>query len=325
MMDRAAGSSAVRPATRRAAIGAILLAGSAATASPAAAIVQPEPLAAGVSAMIEAALATGDEATIETVVSLAKRTNPDAVAVINALVRRWQPARPATAYMPVVEAVDLPRIESPVVWSGKGEAGASHATGNTGSIGLTLGIELERDSLRWQHNLAANADYQKTDGAVSRNRYAAAYQGRLKFGDHYYVTGGLQWERDPLVGHLNRFVESAGLGWRVVQADDVHIDLDGGPALRQTRYIDGRKEATLLGRASVTMLWKLTETTRFDSSASAHLDSSSDSFATATALTAQLFGPLSTRVSFKLWHETDPPLGAARTNTASRVTFVYSF
>lgn len=297
-------------------------------ATPAIAAVQPAPdasLPKGVAEMIEAAIASGDEATLRTVVALAKQTNPKAVAAIDTLVGRLRPNRSLAAFEAVVSAVEVPDITPPIDWKGRGEAGASHSTGNTDSVGVTLGLELKREGPQWRHRFAANVDYQKADGAISRDRYAAEYQANLKFGSRYYVTGGLQWERDRLLGHRHRFIESAGLGWRAVESETFRVDLDGGPALRQTNYIDGEDESTILGRASLTTQWKLSDTTVFNSSASAYLDSGNDSFSTTTALTAKLLGPLSTRVSFNLWHETDPPVGAARTNTASRVTFVYSF
>src|SRR3546814_10813570 len=70
--------------------------------------------------------------------------------------------------------------------------------------------------------------------------------------------------------------------------------------------------------------WDITPRLGFSQDASAFLADNS-SFVSTSALTTRLFGALSSRLSFDVRHETEPPAGSVKTDTVSRVTLLYSF
>src|SRR3546814_10340233 len=69
--------------------------------------------------------------------------------------------------------------------------------------------------------------------------------------------------------------------------------------------------------------WDITPRLGFSQDASAFLADNS-SFVSTSALTTRLFGALSSRLSFDVRHETEPPAGSVKTDTVSRVTLVRS-
>ena len=98
-----------------------------------------------------------------------------------------------------------------------------------------------------------------------------------------------------------------------------------GPALRQTDYSDGRavNEPAVFLRTRFD--WKMTDTLRFSEEADIGIAKGNSTLNSTTALTANLYGALSGRLSFNYKKETDPPEGRKKTDTSTRVSLVYDF
>lgn len=282
-------------------------------AMPAAAAPLPPPVAA----MIEAS--AGDEAALKAVVEAAKKTNPGSVAEIDALVARLgeRAAAEREARLAAQGFLDG--------WDGEGQAGAYVSSGNVDDLGLSLGLALRKETRRWRHGLDAILDYQETEDIKTRERYFLGYTGNWKFDDRLYAYLLLSGERDRFAGYNSRFTESAGLGYRVIDRERLKLDVEGGPALRQTDFVGGDSEFTVSGRVAGNLIWDIAPTTRFTQNASVFLESGNSTITSLSAITTKMSDALSLRASFELRHETDPPFGRKSTDTATRVTVVYDF
>ncbi|HEX5262648.1 MAG TPA: DUF481 domain-containing protein, partial [Phenylobacterium sp.] len=110
--------------------------------------------------MIDAA--AGDPATLKTVVEIAKKTNPDSTAEIDAEVK---------ALAERAEAERVAKLSHQTFfegWSGKGQAGGFVSTGNSDDRGLTVVLGFTKESLHWRHGFEVLADYQESDGEASK-------------------------------------------------------------------------------------------------------------------------------------------------------------
>ncbi|MCZ8368892.1 MAG: hypothetical protein O9293_02810 [Porphyrobacter sp.] len=125
-----------RPALRMVAAASVLL-----VAQPALAEL-PQP----VRAMIDAAIATGDESKVRTVADIARTTNPADVGEIDALVADFATAMAACKAAMAKQAA-LSKAHSFESWSGRGELGGFRATGNSSNTGFTAGLTLERQGI----------------------------------------------------------------------------------------------------------------------------------------------------------------------------------
>src|SRR3546814_809750 len=119
-------------------------------------------------------------------------------------------------------------------WSGQGELGASTSSGNDESVGVTAGLQIAKEDLNWQHKFDALVDYRRTSGVTEKERLNTSYKGQRRIGKRLYAFGLLQYERDRPAGYYRRFSEGFGLGVRLVDQPDLRLDMDGGPAFRQT-------------------------------------------------------------------------------------------
>ena len=292
----------------------------------------PEP----VRAMVEAAIATGDEGKVGTVVELAKATNPGASAEIDALHKAFLETKAEERRL--AEAKRLEAVRQAGLfenWRGRGELGAARATGNSDYVGLTGALNITREGIDWKHQLRARADYQRDRGVTSREKYFAAYEPQYRIDSELFVYGLAQYESDVFQGYDARYALSAGVGYQAIKRPDLNLAVKAGPALRRTDYTSGEVDPRLAGLLGLDFDWtladglKLTQDTNLvaetGGAATVIFDSRNTTLALVSGLEARITGKLSTRLSYAIDYQSDPQPGKLGTDTLSRVTFVYGF
>ncbi len=316
----------VRRALRMAGLAGVLLA-----AQPALAEL-PQP----VRAMIEAAIATGDEGKVRTVAEIARTTNPDDTAAIDALIADFT-ASLAARKAAEAEARHIALREASLFenWSGRGELGGFRATGNSSNTGFTAGLTLERQGIAWRHRLTGRADYQRANGVTTREQFLGRYEPNINVSDRFYIYALAQYERDRFQGFSGRYALSGGMGYQAIKADALQLSLKAGPAYRVTQFVDGREESRIAGLLALDFDWQITERLKLtqDTNAVAEtggtavaiIDSRNTSIDLTTGLDATIAKSLKARLSYAVEYDSNPPPGAVQTDTLSRVTLIYDF
>lgn len=313
----------------------ILVAGVAATAllTPSAALAKiPEP----VRAMIDAAIASGDENKVRTVIELARETNPDDVEEIDAILAAYE-VELAAEEAAAAEAEEE-RIRNAGIfenWSGKGELGAFRSTGNSSNTGITAGLSLKREGIDWRHKLTGRADYQRSNGVTTREQFFASYEPNYKINDRLFAYALAQYERDRFQGFSGRYAVSGGLGYQIIDRPDLQLSAKAGPAFRITEFLDGTSEDRLAALFGVDFDWDITDRLKLThdtnavaeagGSATVLVDGRNTSLNLVTGLNAKISDDLSARFSYAIEYDSNPPPGAEQTDTLSRVTIIYDF
>jgi putative salt-induced outer membrane protein len=274
-----------------------------------------DPIPPAVDAMIDAA----SPADLAVIASVAKKANPASAAEIDAKVAA---INAAAAKAQEEKLASQGFFEG---WTGQGEAGGFISTGNTENRGLAVGVNVSKESRQWKHSLRGIVDYQEDNGVASRERYFAGYEGNWKFSSRAYALLALSWERDKFTGFSSRFTEAVGLGYRLVDSPRLKINVDAGPALRQTRFITGISENTFAARAGLNATWLITDALTFNQTATYYYDDFNNSLLALSQLSFKLNSRLSTRFSFQYNNESNPPAGRKNSDTVTRATLVYSF
>ncbi|WP_230482873.1 DUF481 domain-containing protein [Sphingomonas sp. Leaf21] len=269
--------------------------------------------------MLEAAIASGNETEITTVVKYARNAVPDAADAIDAMADVWRDEKTASHSRTIREATFFD------LWHGRAELGGFATTGNSQNIGLTGIVDLTREGLQWRHKLHLQGDYQESFNIVSREHYVASYEPNFKLSANNYVYGAAQYESDRFLGYFNRFSASAGAGYSAIRKPNMTLDVELGPAFRHTEFTDDRIESALAARGNLNFTWKLTPAISFNQTASAYLQRFNSTVGTNSALNAKVFGPLSAQFSYNVQYESQPPIGRRTTDTISRASVVYSF
>lgn len=283
-------------------------------------------LPAPVRAMIDAAIDKGDADTVRTVIDLARTTNPDDGAELDAILAAYETdlaaaeAEAAASEEAAIRSAGL--LDN---WSGRGELGAFNSTGNSSNTGLTASLGLTREGINWRHKLRARADYQRSNGVTTREQFLAAYEPNLKLNDRLFAYALAQYERDRFQGFSGRYSLSGGLGYDVIETDAMSLSVKVGPAYRRTERVNGTSDSNLAALASANFNWQIAENIALTQDASAFVQSGSSTYISDTGIQAGIADNVKLRLSYTVEHDTDPPVGAESTDTLSRVTIIYDF
>ena len=268
--------------------------------------------------MMESVVDKGNDAEMDAIVKFASAQSPDRAKQFQAMADNRKKARVAAQ---LAKVRDAPIYE---LWDGQVELGGFRTTGNTDNAGVSGALRLHRDGLRWRNNAAATADYQESAGITSRERYTGSLEANYKFSRKGYAVGIVQYENDRFLGYAGRYSASLGLGYRALDGN-ITLDLEAGPALRYTNYVEAPTETAIAARGSVDFAWKLSRTVSLDHELSLYADHINSSVIGQTALKAKLFGPLSARFSYNVQFESQPTNERRQLDTTSRASLVYDF
>jgi putative salt-induced outer membrane protein len=308
------------------ACGAILLLTSPALADDAKP--QPRQVAATdtIAAMLDAAYRSGDDATIRSVIGVAKATFPDQAVEIDRLAAG--DAAVLTQTRKEAQMKQQERIAEATffeIWKGELELGASQSNGTSDVGGVYVSAKLTRDGLLWKQKLTGRIDYQRTNGLTTTERALIAYQPNYKLSDDSYVYGLGQYERDRTLGYLNRETVGAGIGLTAFKSPRGKIDLEGGPAVRETDFIDRPNRTTLAARASMAARYALSPTLNFSEDAAMFVEAGDTTATSTSAIDTRLIGRLKAKLSYNVQYEQDAAPGQKSLDTTGRATLVYAF
>jgi len=290
-------------------------------------VIPPKPaLDPAIRNMIDAAIQGGDFASAEAVIKYARVAAPGADKEIDAIESAWKTeladndARAADERRARLATAGV--LEN---WKGEAELGGSRSTGTTQSFGVVASADATREGLAWKHTLHAQAEFQQTDGVRTTERIRAWWQPNYKFSARGYAYGLAQFERDPFAGYDERYTAGTGIGYSLITGPRIKFDLEGGPAVRDTRSITGDDSTRLVGRGSMKFNWQVSPTLQFTQTGSLYLEHGDSNVNSVTALDTKLIGALKARLSYNIQYEKDAPVGTRTLNTQSRATLVYSF
>lgn len=286
--------------------------------------------------MIEAAIATGDAAKIAAVVEVAKQTNPADAQEIDGLHNEFLSARREIAAAEKARKEEQIRTAGVLEnWSGQGQVGAFHTSGNSNNTGVTLSLALNRAGIDWTHRLRATADYQRSNGRTSREQLLVAYEPRYQIRKDLFGYALAQYESDRFQGFDSRYSVSGGLGYKLIDSKAAQLSVKAGPSWRRVDYLDGTSDNAFGALAGMDFDWQLADRLKLTQdanlvadtggSAAIFVDSTSTSVLLTTGLEAKVSDSLSTRVSYSVDYDSNPPTGAVSTDTQSRFTLVYGF
>ncbi|WP_375250337.1 YdiY family protein [Sphingomonas sp.] len=281
--------------------------------------VPPPSIPDEIRAMMDAAMQSGDESGIDTIVKYARVADPGSGDLVLRRATEWREARARERNQRVRSASAFE------LWTGRIEAGGFVSTGNTDVTGLSGTADLTREGLRWRHRLLAQADFQRTAGITSRERYVAAYQPNYKLNERGYIYGNAQYEADRFLGYDNRYSASVGAGYSVFRRPGLTTDVELGPAYRQTDLTDGTTQGSIAVRGSLDLDWTLLSGLIASQDASVYVERYNSTIRSVSAIEAKLLGPLSARLSYTVQYESAPPEGRLSTDRTSRASLVYSF
>ena len=290
----------------------------------------------GARAMIDAAIASGDEKKVATVIGLARSTWPEERSTIDAINDQWKITLTARrAAEAEAERTALINADMFDRWTGEGELGAFQSSGNTESVGVAATLRLDREGIDWTHSIRLRADYQRQNGSTSREQFAASYEPRWQFDENIFAYGLAQYERDRIQGFSSRYSVSGGLGYRILDNPKLKLSLKAGPAYRVTDFTDGTSADRLAGLVGIDFDWQMLDRLKLTQDVEALaetggeatliFDGANTTINLVTGLDFRVSNRLRSRLSYKVEYDSNPPAGSEGTDTLTRATLIYGF
>lgn len=210
-------------------------------------------------------------------------------------------------------------------WNGEAELSGARSTGNTSQFSLGLAAKAEREIGKWKHRFAGLADFEKSQGQTTKERWLVNYDPTYAISDRAYVFGLAQYENDRFGGFDYRFSETLGFGYQFFRGERFTLHAEVGPGARHTKFDPGGIEHEFAALLRTGMEWKVSDNTIFSHDLSYFVGTNQRTLDTTAALKMRINGALSGRISYNYRYNTDVPVGKRATDTVTRAALVYDF
>ena len=144
-----------------------------------------------------------------------------------------------------------------------------------------------------------------------RAAISASFQSNWSLQRHLYLCWSASWESNRFSGFDSRASESLGFGYSLVHTPAMTLQLEGGPALRQTDFVTTGPRNTVAGRAAVNYAWSMLSNLKLSENMSYYNENLDGTFTANTALTMGLAGSLSVQAILPGAVREQPGNGAA--------------
>lgn len=294
-----------------------------------------------VKGMLEKAVERGDEASFDTVLTMALATWPDKRGALLEMAEGIQVDWMATDQIEEIviarEAAAAAEAASrargiiyyldPALWNGQAELGAGSSTGDTDEKSLSVGLSFHRKfGPQWEHDLDMDFDYARSSGETKRQKFVGKYETIWRPWSSAFLLNYTELELDRFSGYDYRVVENIGVGFDLLNKGAHKLRLEGGPGLRFSQFKEtGETETEFLGRLSTTYDWKISETMALRDRTSVIFATESTTFENDLQFQAKLNSHLAARLTLGVKYDSAPPEGTAAWDTSTRATLVYGF
>jgi len=205
----------------------------------------------------------------------------------------------------------------------------SKSTGNTETTDAGLALQLGWATGDWTQDLRASAEFGRQADTTNKKRYRVGYSLAREFDNDFYAYGNADYFQTDFDAYKYGAFVGGGLGYHVLKGT-TNWDLEAGPGYRRQKT----REPIDVGPASVIQeglavrahsdfQWEINERVSAYNLTEIIYSSDDTYIWNDVGLTADLFGGLAARVSFRVDHHTDVPLGSEKTDTVTRVGVVY--
>jgi len=221
--------------------------------------------------------------------------------------------------------------EAVSTWKGEAELGFLITSGNTKKEQLSARTKIENERDKWRHIVEIKAlKSDETDAltdatSTSAEKYELTAKSDYKFKEFNYLFVVVNYEDDKFSGYDYRASEAIGYGNRLIHRENLTLDLEGGPGVRQSESDAGAKKDESMLRLSGKLEWKASKTAKFNQELTSEVGEDITITKSVSALRNQVNGDLSSVLTLTVRNVSDVPVGVKETDTETTLALVYSF
>jgi len=216
-----------------------------------------------------------------------------------------------------------------------GEFGFIVTTGNTETTSVSAGLSATQDLESWSNTYEVNGLYKSDTVAnaegedverTTAQKFFASAQGNYKLEnpDHRLFVFS-SYEDDRFSNFNYQGTIAAGWNQSVWKDQTSSFEYSIGPGYSFAETQTGEDADGALLRGAFAYNWNISETSRFTQTFATEVGTENTKSRAESAITAQIFGGLSMKLSLKLDHNTDVAEGVDKLDTETAMTLVYTF
>jgi putative salt-induced outer membrane protein len=209
-------------------------------------------------------------------------------------------------------------------WTGRGELGASFASGNSENESANAALELSYARDAWTHTVGFAGNYGSQDGTATAQRWELRGQSGYNFTERAYWFGAARYEDDRFSNYDFQSSVAAGLGYKLIDSERTKLWVQGGPGYRYAEIRKtGESEDGVIFRGDLGFDHQLTETTKIVERFLIETGSDNTYIQNDLGLEVTISGALGLRVGYQVRHNTDVLPGLDKTDTLATVGLIY--
>jgi len=209
-------------------------------------------------------------------------------------------------------------------WSGKGELGASIATGNSDNQSANAAFEIKNTVDQWTNAVGFSGNYGNDGDTVTAQRWEIRGQSSYDFTPKAFWFGAGRYDNDRFSAYDYQGSLATGLGYRFVNTKRTKFFLQGGPGYRVSKERDtGDTIDGVIFRGDALYEQQLTSNTKVIDRFLIEAGSDNTYMQNDLGLEVMMSGALGLRVGYQVRYNSDVPPGIDRTDTLTTVGLLY--
>jgi len=209
-------------------------------------------------------------------------------------------------------------------WTGKGDVGASFATGNSENQAASANLELKNKYDKWQHTLGFAGNYGSDSDDTTAQRWELRGQSQYDFTERAYAFGAGRYEDDRFSQYDYQASLAGGLGYKIIDTESTKFWVQGGPGYRLAEVRDtGESQDGVIFRGDIGFEHQLTATTKIVDRFLVETGSDNTYMQNDLGLEVTITGALGLRVGYQVRHNSDVQPGIENTDTLTTVGLLY--
>ena len=220
--------------------------------------------------------------------------------------------------------------EEPKTLTMDGEFGFILTTGNTDTTSASAGFNAKQELDSWSNEFLIEGLYKKDEinnvERTSAQKFFGSAQANYKLENPDHRLFAFSSIEDDRFGNFKYQATIAG-GWsqKVWEDDKSSFNYSIGPGYTFAETQAGENQDGVVLRGAINYAWTISETSRFTQTFSTEIGGDNTKSRAESALSAQIAGDLSMKLSLKFDHNSDVAGEAENLDTEMAVTLVYSF
>ena len=209
-------------------------------------------------------------------------------------------------------------------WKGKGELGASLASGNSENEAANAALEVKNTRDKWTHTLGLAGNYGSDGSVTTAERWEVRGQSDYAFTDRAYWFGAGRYEDDRFSAFDYQASLSTGLGYKIIDTERTEFWVQAGPGYRFAEVREtGESEDGVILRGDMGFQHQLTDTTKIVDRFLVESNSDNTYMQNDLGLEVTITGSLGLRLAYQVRHNTDVRPGVEKTDTLTTVGLIY--